>query len=109
MAGLNRDFVYVGIAGHVVALDVATGTERWRTKLKGRDVVVLTSDGVRLYAMARGEIYCLDGAVGTILWQNRLNGLGLGLATVVSGMPAADGSGMAVAQAQAHLRRRHAH
>jgi outer membrane protein assembly factor BamB len=103
MAGLKRDLVYVGIGGHVVALDVATGTERWRTKLKGSDLVCVVSDGARLYAVARGEVYCLDGTLGTILWQNRLKGLGIGLATVVPGMPVGQLPGTAIAQA--HRRR----
>jgi outer membrane protein assembly factor BamB len=106
MAGLNRDFVYVGIGGHVVALDVATGTERWRTKLRGRDIVYVVSDGGRLYAVARGELYCLDGTLGTILWQNRLEGMGLGLATVVPGVPVGQVPGAAIVQAH---RRRSAH
>ena len=107
MAGLNRNFVYVGIRGHVVALDVATGTERWRTRLKGSDVVVMASDGARLYAIARGELYCLDGSLGTIVWQNRLKGLGIGLATVVPGVSAGDVPGAVVPQA--HRQRRQAH
>ena len=107
MAGLNRDFVYVGIVGHVVALDVGTGTERWRTKLKGREFVNVVSDGMRLYAIARGELYCLDGSVGTILWQNKLAGMGLGLATVMPGVPA--GELPSATLAQAHRRHRASH
>lgn len=107
MAGLNRDFVYVGINGHVVALEIATGTERWRTKLKGREFVSVVSDGVRLYAIARGELYCLDGTVGTILWQNRLKGMGLGLATVVPGVAANQVPGATLAQASRRQRASH--
>jgi outer membrane protein assembly factor BamB len=106
MAGLNRDFVYVGIRGHILALDTATGTERWRTKLKGADFVQVTSDGTRLYAVARGELFCLDGGTGAILWQNRLAGMGLGLATVMPGSV----PGAAVPPlAEAHRRRQGAH
>jgi hypothetical protein len=91
MAGLNRDFVYVGIKGHVVALDAATGTERWRTKLKGAEFVHVTTDGSRLFGAARGEVFCLDGATGAILWNNALAGMGLGLASLLSGAaPAGD-------------------
>ena len=106
MAGLNRDFVYVGIGGHVVALDGSTGTERWRTKLKGSDFVSVVSDGSRLYAVARGELYCLDGTLGTILWQNRLKGMGMGLATVLPGVPTGQVPGAVNAEA---IRRRRAH
>jgi outer membrane protein assembly factor BamB len=91
MAGLNRDFVYVGIKGHVLALDSATGKELWRTKLKGADFVHVASDGRRLFASARGEMFCLDGSTGAILWQNRLAGMGLGIATVLPGLSAASG------------------
>ena len=91
MAGLNPDFVYVGIKGHILALDIATGTERWRTKLKGGDFVHVTSDGSRLYAAASGELFCVDGATGAILWHNRLSGMGLGLASVMPGaLPGTD-------------------
>ena len=85
MAGLIDSYVYVGIKGHVIALDAATGTERWRTKLKGSDFVHVVSDGNRLFAAVRGELFCLDGATGAVLWNNRLAGLGYGLASVLPG------------------------
>ena len=85
MAGLIESYVYVGIKGHVLALDIATGTERWRTKLKGSDFVHVVSDGYRLFAAVRGEIFCLDGATGAVLWNNRLPGMGMGLASVLAG------------------------
>ena len=85
MAGLIESYVYVGIKGHVMALDVATGAERWRTKLKGSDFVHVVSDGSRLFAAVRGEIFCLDGATGAVLWNNRLPGMGMGLASVLPG------------------------
>ena len=91
MAGLNRDFVYVGIKGHVLALDCATGKELWRTKLKGAEFVHVASDGRRLFASARGEVYCLDGSTGAVLWQNRLAGMGLGIATVLPATSATRG------------------
>ena len=84
MAGLIESYVYVGIKGHVLALDIATGTERWRTKLKGSDFVHVVSDGYRLLAAVRGEIFCLDGATGAVLWNNRLPGMGMGLAVARS-------------------------
>ena len=52
---MGEDRVIIGIGGHAVALDVATGTELWRTKLKSS---------------------------GVVLWQNKLKGLGLGLVTL---------------------------
>ncbi len=85
MAGLIDSYIYVGIKGHVLALDGATGTERWRTKLKGSDFVHVVSDGHRLFAAVRGELFCLDGATGAVLWNNRLPGMGHGLASVLPG------------------------
>jgi outer membrane protein assembly factor BamB len=31
----RNDHLFVGVGGHVVALDPSTGAEIWRTKLKG--------------------------------------------------------------------------
>ena len=83
MAGLIRDYVYVGIKGQVLAVDGTTGVERWRTRLRGSEFVTVASDGTRLYASTRGELYCLDGATGRVLWHNRLRGMGWGLASVL--------------------------
>ncbi len=71
--------VIIGVGGHIVALDAASGTEIWRTKLKGRDIVTVHIVGDRIFAGAGGELFCLDGDSGTILWRNKLKGLGLGL------------------------------
>ena len=74
--------VFVGIRGRVLALEPGTGTELWRTRLKGGDFVnvVLTED--RVYAATQGEMFCLDPATGTILWHNPLKGLGTGLTAI---------------------------
>src|SRR5688500_17868580 len=94
MASLIESYVYVGIKGHVLALDGATGTERWRTKLKGSDFVHVVSDGNRLFAAVRGELFCLDGATGAVLWHNKLAGMGYGLASVLAGaQPGATNAG----------------
>jgi outer membrane protein assembly factor BamB len=74
--------LYIGIRGRVLALDPATGTELWRTELKGMDFVnVVLQDG-RLLATAKGEIFALDPATGKVLWNNPLKGLGTGLLTI---------------------------
>lgn len=85
MASLPRDILFAGIRGHVVALDKGTGSERWRTRLKGTDFVHVVSDGSRLYASTRGEVFALDPSTGSILWRNAMKGLGFGLASLVSG------------------------
>jgi len=76
--------VYVGIKGSVVALDRATGAQRWQAKLKGSGFVALHRDDRHLYATASGEIFCLDPATGTVVWHNPLKGMGLGLASMLS-------------------------
>lgn len=109
MAGLIRDYIYVGIKGHVLAVDSTTGAERWRTKLKSSEFVTLTSDGTRLYASARGELYCLDGATGGVLWHNQLRGLGWGMASLLAGTgPAASDQTALVAGVRQAAQRRHA-
>jgi outer membrane protein assembly factor BamB len=82
---------FYGIRGTVVALDRATGSEVWRSELKGKDFVnVVLQDG-DLYATTKGELFRLDSATGEILCQNPLKGLGWGLITI-----AATGSQQAV-------------
>jgi outer membrane protein assembly factor BamB len=78
----NSQAVLVGIRGRVLALEPGTGTELWRTRLKGGDFVniVLTED--RVFAATQGEVFCLDPATGTILWHNPLKGLGTGLTSI---------------------------
>lgn len=80
-----RDMLYIGIGGHAVALDRATGTEVWRTKLKGSEFVNVAVDGNDVFASARGQVFCLDAATGTVRWQNELTGLGWGLVSIAGG------------------------
>lgn len=76
----GKNTIIIGVGGHVVALDTATGVERWRTKLKATaQHVTLWDTGERVYAGAHGELYCLSTASGEILWHNKLKGLGMGL------------------------------
>ncbi len=91
----SRDSLIIGVGGHAVAIDPATGTERWRTKLKGADVVTVWQAGSRVYAGSGGELFCLDSATGQVLWQNKLKGLGLGI--IIFG--AAEAGAIAAAQA----------
>jgi outer membrane protein assembly factor BamB len=79
---LPRDRIYVGIAGHVAALDALTGREVWRTKLKGRGFVTTGIAGDRVIAATSGRLFALDPTTGALLWQNELKGLGLGLVSV---------------------------
>jgi outer membrane protein assembly factor BamB len=71
--------LYLGVGGHAVAIDAATGQEIWRAKLKMTSVTTVWSDGKRVYAGAQGELFCLDAAAGNVLWHNPLKGLGRGI------------------------------
>lgn len=84
MAGLRKDCVYLGIRGHVVAVDSGTGKELWRTKLKGGDFVTVGHDASRIYGATRGELYALDPHPGTVVWCNKLKGLGLGVVSILT-------------------------
>ena len=84
MAGLRKDCVYLGIRGHVVAIDSGTGKELWRTKLKGGDFVTVGHDGSRIYGATKGELYALEPHAGTVMWCNKLKGLGLGLVSILT-------------------------
>ena len=71
--------VLIGVGGHAVAIDPASGAEIWRTKLKGSGFVTVWQADGRVYAGANGELFCLDESSGSILWRNPLKGLGLGV------------------------------
>ncbi len=95
MGGLRRGCVYVGIKGHVVAIDTATGSELWRTKLKGADFVTVGHDEELVYGATKGELFALEPHTGTVVWCNKLKGLGLGLTAVLTSMSASDLGGPA--------------
>jgi hypothetical protein len=82
-AAQSGGVVFIGIAGHVLALDGVSGDEIWRTKLAGSSHFVTVSyvNG-RLVAAAAGEIWALDALDGAIVWHNRLKGLGVGFVTI---------------------------
>jgi outer membrane protein assembly factor BamB len=77
--------LFLGVGGHVVAIDAATGEELWRTKLKLSSFTTVWTDGQHVYAGSQGEVFCLDGATGRVLWQNRLKGLGRGVVAFPGG------------------------
>ena len=79
MAKQSSDFLLIGIGGHAVAIDRSTGTEIWRTKLKGSSFVTVSMSKGRVHAGAGGELFCLDASDGTLLWRNPLKGLGYGV------------------------------
>lgn len=71
-----KEPLYIGIGGHVVAIDRATGEERWRRKLRSSSFITIAVEAGAVYAGAQGELFCLDPKTGSILWHNRLKGLG---------------------------------
>src|SRR5262245_35439363 len=81
------DTLFVGLKGHVIALNKRDGTQLWKTMLRGgaltvagdRFVTVL-ADGERVYAHTYGELFCLDAGTGEQLWSNELAGLGYDVA-----------------------------
>jgi outer membrane protein assembly factor BamB len=97
-----RSLIFVGIKNSVVALDVKSGEEVWRTKLKGSDFVTVLFDGESLVAANAGEIFALDPQTGTVRWHNTMKGLGLGLVTLASSRVATDPGG-SVAGSQRHV------
>jgi outer membrane protein assembly factor BamB len=86
---MNDKILIIGIGGHAVGVDAATGAELWRTKLKGGDFVTVHDAGAHVLAGAAGELFCLDTATGQVLWKNKLKGLGTGLITFDSSNDAA--------------------
>ena len=79
-----RHLLFIGASGKVLALDAATGTEIWRTKLKGSGTVLLYRGDSHLYATVSGELFCLDPDGGSVRWHNKLKGLGLGIVSMAA-------------------------
>src|SRR5262245_17430700 len=78
----ERDAIYIGIRGTVLALDSSTGAEIWKAELKGASFVNVTFQDGKILAATKGELFCLDAATGTTRWKNELKGLGLGFVTI---------------------------
>jgi outer membrane protein assembly factor BamB len=88
MARTRAGIVYVGLKAAVIALDRRTGSEVWRTPLKGgvgrsTSFVTLQRDGDILYAGVGGEVWALEPKSGAVLWHNPLKGLGYGIPTIL--------------------------
>ena len=81
-----EDLLYVGLHGHVAAIDKRSGVEAWRTSLPdtGYDVVTLLHEDGLLFAVSKGHLFALDAESGRVLWRNRLKGLGHGYALLAT-------------------------
>ena len=97
MSRTLADTVFIGMRGYVMALDRRTGSELWRTFLKGSGFVNVTLDGTDLFATTQGEIFCLQVATGQVRWNNPLRGMGYGLISIA-------GSNAQAALAEEHRR-----
>jgi outer membrane protein assembly factor BamB len=80
----HSEIIYLGIKGSVIAVDAATGQQRWATHLKGQEFVNVVFDGDNLYAATRGEIFCLDPKSGERRWHNPLKSFGWGLVSIAT-------------------------
>ena len=56
----------------------------WRTKLKGRDLVVVAVEPDGIFAYTRGRLWALEPDTGAVRWTNELPGLGYGHAIIAS-------------------------
>ena len=74
----SADWVYLGVGGHVLALDAASGKECWRYRLGMGSVTTVQRSGSRIFAGSSGELTCLDATSGALLWKNKLPGMGFG-------------------------------
>ena len=104
MARPRAGIVYVGLKAMVVALDRRTGTEVWRTPLKGgvgrsTSFVTLQRDGDLLYAGVGGELWALDPKSGAVLWHNPLKGFGYGIPSVLGDAENAESNALPAAAA----------
>jgi outer membrane protein assembly factor BamB len=93
--------LYIGIGGHVVAIERFSGREIWRCKLKSSSFVTVYADATGLYAGSAGELFSIDRATGQILWHNHLDGLGLNVIAFASDAPASVIAAALAAQAAA--------
>ncbi|MGH7532800.1 MAG: PQQ-binding-like beta-propeller repeat protein [Gemmatimonadales bacterium] len=98
------DSLFIGVGGHVVAIDRSTGQEIWRTKVKMSSVTTVSIAGDRILAGAQGELCCLDAGTGSILWRNKLRGLGMGVVLFPDGSAGAIAAAAAQAGAAAAAR-----
>ena len=94
-----KEFLYIGVGSHVVALDATTGNEVWRARLKMSSFVTISLVGERLFAGATGELFCLDPATGQLLWHNKLKGLGHGVVAFSGASEAVAAAALAAAKA----------
>ncbi|MEM6348474.1 MAG: PQQ-binding-like beta-propeller repeat protein [Bacteroidota bacterium] len=80
-----RDFLYVGMAGHIIKIDPQSGKEVWRTKIGKSYPVQFIHHNKQIIATVMGEITAVDAKTGTILWKNEMKKLGYVVSSMVIG------------------------
>ena len=70
------EIVYLGVKGSVVAIDKKSGSEHWRTHLKGSGFTTVLVDDDIIIAHTSGHLYGIDPKSGREIWHNDLPGLG---------------------------------
>ena len=78
------DDLYLGIRGCVARIRKRDGEEVWRTRLKGRDLVVVAVEPDGIFASTRGRLWALEPDTGAIRWTNEFPGLGYGPTVIAS-------------------------
>ena len=78
------DDLFLGMKGCVVRIRKRGGEAVWRTRLEGRDLVVVAVEPDGIFACTRGRLWALEPDTGAIRWTNELPGLGYGYAVIVS-------------------------
>lgn len=80
-----RDYLYLGIAGHICKIDPQTGKEMWRTKIGKNYPVHFIQHEKQIIATVMGVLTAVDAKTGTILWTNELKKLGYSVTSMVIG------------------------
>ena len=78
------DDLFIGSKGHVVRVRKRDGKEVWRTKLRGRNLVVVAVEPDGIFAYTRGWLWALEPDTDAIRWTNKLPGLGYGHGMIAS-------------------------
>ena len=99
------DDLFLGTKGCVVRIRKRDGKEVWRTKLKGRDLVVVAIEPDGIFASTRGRLWAIEPDTGAVRWTNELPGLGYGPAMIASAnqIPVTVAAIQAAAQASAQM------
>lgn len=100
-----EDRIFIGLNGYVVALQVSTGIEIWRTKVGMASIMSLVVRGHLLIVGCNGHVYALDVRNGGQHWTTDLKGCGYGF-VALSSMDDGIGSGGPATVEEQQRRRR---